>query len=130
MTFSTLKKVLIFGLNLELSGTSLGNFGPISDELDGPTSNFGPNSINELSNESVVTKIRTARSGFLDAESLLNQALMFMQPDAYKRFAHFYENQVMFVCWFAKKQFQNYYRKVCHGDKLVKVAKVKWDVQY
>ena len=90
MTFSSLKKVLMFGLNLELSGTSLGNIAPIrSEELFDQSSEF---------NDDALTKIRTARSGFLDAESLLTQALMFMQPDAYKRFAHFYENQVMFVC--------------------------------
>ena len=37
---------------------------------------------------------RTKRSGFLDAESLLRQAEMFMQPDAFKRFSHFYKEQV------------------------------------
>ena len=86
MTFSSLKKVLMFGLNLELSGTSLGNIEPIrSEEIFDQSSEF---------NDAALTKIRTARSGFLDAESLLTQALMFMQPDAYKRFSHFYENQV------------------------------------
>ena len=87
MTFSSLKKVLMFGLNLELSGgTSLGNFEPLrSAENFDQSSEF---------NDDALTKIRTARSGFLDAESLLTQALMFMQPDAYKRFSHFYENQV------------------------------------
>ena len=86
MTFSSLKKVLMFGLNLELSGTSLGNIEPIrSEEIFDQSSEF---------NNDALTKIRTARSGFLDAESLLTQALMFMQPDAYKRFSHFYENQV------------------------------------
>ena len=37
---------------------------------------------------------RNARSGFLDADSLLTQAEMFMQPDAFKRFKHFYDQQV------------------------------------
>ena len=37
---------------------------------------------------------RNARSGFLDADSLLIQAEMFMQPDAFKRFKHFYDQQV------------------------------------
>ena len=78
----------MFGLNLELSGTSLGNFEPLRNEesrIFDQSSEF---------NDDALTKIRTARSGFLDAESLLTQALMFMQPDAYKRFSHFYENQV------------------------------------
>jgi len=76
----------MFGLNLELSGTSLGNFESIrSEEIFEQSSEF---------NDDALTKIRTARSGFLDAESLLTQAIMFMQPDAYKRFSHFYENQV------------------------------------
>ena len=39
---------------------------------------------------------RNARSGFLDADSLLVQAEMFMQPDAFKRFKHFYDRQVSF----------------------------------
>ena len=39
---------------------------------------------------------RNARSGFLDADSLLIQAEMFMQPDAFKRFKHFYDRQVRF----------------------------------
>ena len=38
--------------------------------------------------------VRNARSGFLDADSLLIQAEMFMQPDAFKRFKHFYDQQV------------------------------------
>jgi hypothetical protein len=37
---------------------------------------------------------RSKRSGFLDAESLYRQAEMFMQPDALKRFKHFYREQV------------------------------------
>lgn len=36
----------------------------------------------------------TARSGMLDADSLLQQAEMFMAPDAFKRFRHFYREQV------------------------------------
>lgn len=40
---------------------------------------------------------RNARSGFLDADSLLIQAEMFMQPDAFKRFKHFYDRQVRFL---------------------------------
>ena len=36
----------------------------------------------------------TARSGMLDADSLLQQAEMFMAPDAFKRFRHFYRGQV------------------------------------
>ena len=92
MTFSSLKKVLMFGLNLELSGTSLGNIESIRNEeiFDQKFEN----SFSSEFNDDALTKIRTARSGFLDAESLLTQALMFMQPDAYKRFSHFYENQV------------------------------------
>ena len=82
----------MFGLNLELSGTSLGNIGQIRTEeiFD---KKFEHSFSSEF-NDDALTKIRTARSGFLDAESLLTQALMFMQPDAYKRFSHFYENQV------------------------------------
>ena len=82
----------MFGLNLELSGTSLGNIEPIRTEeiFDQKFEN----SFSSEFNDDALTKIRTARSGFLDAESLLTQALMFMQPDAYKRFSHFYENQV------------------------------------
>ena len=92
MTISSLKKVLMFGLNLELSGTSLGNIESIRNEeiFDQKFEN----SFSSEFNDDALTKIRTARSGFLDAESLLTQALMFMQPDAYKRFSHFYENQV------------------------------------
>ena len=82
----------MFGLNLELSGTSLGNIEPIRTEeiFDQKFEN----SFSSEFNDDALTKIRTARSGFLDAESLLTQAIMFMQPDAYKRFSHFYENQV------------------------------------
>ena len=51
----------------------------------------------EISNGS-----RNARSGFLDADSLLIQAEMFMQPDAFKRFKHFYDRQVSFKTFSSK----------------------------
>ena len=51
----------------------------------------------EISNGS-----RNARSGFLDADSLLIQAEMFMQPDAFKRFKHFYDKQVSFKFFCSK----------------------------
>ena len=44
--------------------------------------------------EDTPARIITARSGMLDADSLLAQAEMFMAPDAFKRFRHFYTEQV------------------------------------
>lgn len=44
--------------------------------------------------EDAPARIITARSGMLDADSLLVQAEMFMAPDAFKRFRHFYTEQV------------------------------------
>lgn len=35
------------------------------------------------------------RSGFLDAETFLVQTEMFLQPEAFKRFKHFYDTQIM-----------------------------------
>ena len=34
------------------------------------------------------------RSGWLDAETLLIQTEMFLQPEAFRRFTHFYTTQV------------------------------------
>jgi hypothetical protein len=35
-----------------------------------------------------------ARSGFLDAQTFLTQTEMFLQPEAFRRFSHFYDSQV------------------------------------
>lgn len=35
-----------------------------------------------------------ARSGFLDAQTFLTQTEMFLQPEAFRRFSHFYDSQI------------------------------------
>lgn len=77
MTYSTVKKAVVLGL-----GNSAGSIG--LDYENSPSNNYNPSPMT-----------RNVRSGFLDADSLLQQALMFMQPDAFKRFSHFYDNQVL-----------------------------------
>ena len=49
---------------------------------------------NQANTEELPARHITARSGMLDADSLLLQAEMFMAPDAFKRFRHFYQEQV------------------------------------
>ena len=49
---------------------------------------------NQAKTEELPARHITARSGMLDADSLLLQAEMFMAPDAFKRFRHFYQEQV------------------------------------
>ena len=49
---------------------------------------------NQAISEELPARHITARSGMLDADSLLLQAEMFMAPDAFKRFRHFYQEQV------------------------------------